>query len=176
MGSVAHYAAEFHRILMYLPTVTEEDVVDRFCQGLKPKIALQVEIQGPPTLAEAEMAALRVDDIMWRHPGAFQEEGPKRNGQSFKGHHSQRNGNNVEIPSPKVESMEVDAISSRSTKMTQDERTKLIASGACFSCKKRGHLYKDCPQKRQRGNDGCPRPSRGRMGLNTVSTSTDDSN
>ena len=31
--------------------------------------------------------------------------------------------------------------------MTEKERTTLMKLGACFRCKKRGHLSKDCPDK-----------------------------
>ena len=35
----------------------------------------------------------------------------------------------------------------RARKIDVDERTELMRTGKCFTCKKQGHLSRDCPQK-----------------------------
>ena len=35
----------------------------------------------------------------------------------------------------------------RARKIDADERTELMKAGKCFTCKKQGHLSRDCPQK-----------------------------
>ena len=46
---------------------------------------------------------------------------------------------NTEMKDPNA--MDVDS-------MSVDERSNLMRQGACFNCKIRGHLAKDCPNKR----------------------------
>jgi hypothetical protein len=38
----------------------------------------------------------------------------------------------------------------RARQITMEERTELMSSGKCFTCRKQGHLSRDCPQKIQR--------------------------
>ena len=35
----------------------------------------------------------------------------------------------------------------RARKIDADERTELMKAGKCFTCKKQGHLSRDCPQR-----------------------------
>ena len=35
----------------------------------------------------------------------------------------------------------------RARKIDADERTELMRTGKCFTCKKQGHLSRDCPQR-----------------------------
>ena len=49
-------------------------------------------------------------------------------------------------PKPKdPNAMEIDRVRARG--ISTDERTELMKSGKCFTCKKQGHLSRDCPQK-----------------------------
>ena len=49
-------------------------------------------------------------------------------------------------PKPKdPNAMEIDHVCARG--ITTDERAELMRSGKCFTCKKQGHLSRDCPQK-----------------------------
>jgi hypothetical protein len=40
--------------------------------------------------------------------------------------------------------MEIDRV--RARQITTDERTELMKAGKCFTCRKQGHLSRDCPQ------------------------------
>jgi hypothetical protein len=48
-------------------------------------------------------------------------------------------------PKPKdPNAMEIDRV--RARQITTDERTELMKAGRCFTCRKQGHLSRDCPQ------------------------------
>jgi hypothetical protein len=44
--------------------------------------------------------------------------------------------------------MEIDRV--RARQITTDERTELMKAGKCFTCRKQGHLSRDCPQHSSR--------------------------
>jgi hypothetical protein len=49
-------------------------------------------------------------------------------------------------PKPKdPNAMEIDRI--RARQITTDERTELLKAGKCFTCRKQGHLSRNCPQR-----------------------------
>jgi hypothetical protein len=52
-------------------------------------------------------------------------------------------------PKPKdPNAMEIDRV--RVRQITTDERTELMKAGKCFTCRKQGHLSRDCPQRPSR--------------------------
>jgi hypothetical protein len=52
-------------------------------------------------------------------------------------------------PKPKdPNTMEIDCV--RARQITTDERTELMKAGKCFTCRKQGHLSRDCPQRPSR--------------------------
>jgi hypothetical protein len=52
-------------------------------------------------------------------------------------------------PKPKDPNvMEIDRV--RARQITTDERTELMKAGKCFTCRKQGHLSRDCPQRPSR--------------------------
>src|SRR5208283_1819444 len=57
--------------------------------------------------------------------------------------------------------MELDNVNigkGKGKKLSQGERQKLMASGACFHCKRPGHTAKFCPSKGQTGRQQYPFP------------------
>ena len=68
--SVAAYLAEFRNIILTIPHMTEDEKVDRFCQGLKPQIRLEVMKAGARTMNDASRIALNVDAALYG-AGAF---------------------------------------------------------------------------------------------------------
>jgi hypothetical protein len=46
--------------------------------------------------------------------------------------------------------MEIDRV--RARQITTDKRTELMKAGKCFTCRKQGHLSRNCPQR-----PSCPR-------------------
>lgn len=63
--SVTSYLAEFRNIVLTIPGMSEGDKVDRFCQGLKPNIRLEVLKAGAQTMQEASKIALNVDSALF---------------------------------------------------------------------------------------------------------------
>lgn len=63
--SVTSYLAEFRNIVLTIPGMSEGDRVDRFCQGLKPNIRLEVLKAGAQTMNEASRIALNVDSALF---------------------------------------------------------------------------------------------------------------
>jgi hypothetical protein len=128
-ASVANYIYAFQNIVINIPSMSEEDRLDRFLRGLKPDIHERVAIQQPASLSEACRMANTVDII--RFQSRFQ---PNR-----APHHSKPNG---------VAPMEIDAI--RRNTLTNQEREQLRKSGGCFFCRELGHMIRDCPKKNKR--------------------------
>ena len=78
--SVAAYLAEFRNVILAIPQMTEDEKVDRFCQGLKPQIRLEVMKAGARTMNDASRIALNVDAALYG-AGAFSYtpyQGPSR--------------------------------------------------------------------------------------------------
>ena len=142
MGS---YVTEFRNIALTIPGITEEEQLDRFCEGLQPQIKLEVLKSNATTLSDAVRVALNVDS----------ELDGMRAGASF------RNGwqsSVVEETSPSP--MEIGNVQSSRTyprnqrrgggteKASAGHRQKDLLDGTCFICHK-----KDC-RARFHGVDG----------------------
>ena len=72
--SVSVYLSEFRNITLTIPGISEGEQVDRFCQGLKPQVRLEVMKAGAQTMIEASRIALNVDAAlfgagMYHHQG-----------------------------------------------------------------------------------------------------------
>ncbi len=59
--SVRAYLAEFRNIVLSILIISGGDLIDRFCQGLKPKVRLEVMRAGVQTMSDASRIALNVD-------------------------------------------------------------------------------------------------------------------
>jgi len=63
--SVTSYLAEFRNIILTIPGMSEGEKVDRFSQGLKPNIRLEVMKAGAQTMTDASKIALNVDSALF---------------------------------------------------------------------------------------------------------------
>ena len=63
--SVSSYLSEFHNIVLTIPGMNEEEKVDRFCQGLKPRVRLEVMKAGARKMNDASRIALNVDSALF---------------------------------------------------------------------------------------------------------------
>jgi len=125
--SVRAYAEEFNLCMIELPGMDERDRIFRFLRGLKPEVAIHVELKGPTTLAEAIEWAIKADSLVWQlKKGAYQ--GPT---------YRQVVAPTSSGPAP----MELGAMENK----TQG-RSKMI----CFYCKGEGHIKRECPKLRKR--------------------------
>src|SRR5262249_34977683 len=76
--SVASYSSAFRQILLCLPKMEESLVVHLYIQGLKNATKLEVEMKDPETLNEAEVQALRVDDVRFGKTNMKQTPRPNK--------------------------------------------------------------------------------------------------
>jgi hypothetical protein len=124
--TVAAYSAAFRKTLLSLPRMEPEIVLHLYIQGLKPATRLEVEMKEPETLNDAEVQALRVDDIRFgRNPQPQRPSYPTRQ------------------ETPRVAA--VSTPPNRLGKLTDQERQRLRSSGACFRCRQQGHVARECP-------------------------------
>ena len=63
--SVSSYLSDFRNIALTIPGMNEEEKVDRFCQGLKPQVRLEVMKSGARTMNDASRIALNVDSALF---------------------------------------------------------------------------------------------------------------
>ena len=63
--SVSAYLNEFRNIVLTISDMNDGEMVDRFCQGLKPQIRLEVLKAGVTTMDEAARIALNVDGALF---------------------------------------------------------------------------------------------------------------
>ena len=126
-ASVANYISLFQNTVMTIPSMSEEDRLDKFMRGLKADIHERVAIQQPRNLTEACRMANTIDTIRYqarfpihRTPGTMKPGG--------------------------VVPMEIDAI--RRNTLTDKERDHLRKVGGCFFCREVGHMARACPKKK----------------------------
>lgn len=72
--SVSSYLSEFRNIVLMITTMSEGEKVDRFCQGLKPQVRLEVMKAGAQTMNDASRIALNVDAALFG-AGMYQSYG-----------------------------------------------------------------------------------------------------
>lgn len=166
--SVLIYASEFQRLISYIPNIDAGTLKFDFWFGLKPKIKelLTGKIENLPTWTDIRDLAHRFDTQLYlprssyafstptpsaprdrrpddpmdinsamtsRHPrGRAPTPGPSR-GRSPAPRRSQSPARSSHSPSPRL------------SKLTPEERDQLRAAGACFKCRKHGHIAANCP-------------------------------
>jgi len=140
--TVAEYVGRFYKLGMQLPPMEPTHLLDKFLRGLKPKTRMELELKDPQTLAEAIRLADRFDSIVYRKTVSLAPSTPAHS-------HEYESGG---------EPMQIDAMRTKpktpSTpktvtlkKLTAEERTHLRSIGACFRCRKTGHVSRECPSK-----------------------------
>ena len=115
--SVSSYLSEFRNIVLTIPGMNEGEQVDRFCQGLKPQIRLEVMKAGAQNMNDASRIALNVDAALFG-AGMFRPQWPGR----------------FSAPTP----MEIGNF---------EQRAKDRARNACFKCHKVGCRPRICTAK-----------------------------
>jgi hypothetical protein len=136
-GSVQAYVVRFRDLLLEIPDVSEAEALDRFIRGLRDKTRLEVEHRDPSSLEDAIKIAERFDSIVFSQKMFPQHQRAFYPPSSI--------AHNVTGPTP----MEVDELKARSPRQRMDETEKaeLRKRGACFVCKKVGHIARNCPEK-----------------------------
>src|SRR3954454_15841303 len=137
-SSVKAYNAAFTSTILEIPNISEEEMVDRYVRGLKEKVCVEVELREPTDLEEAMRIADRFDTIAFAYTPrtSFYPTKQQEPRQSL-GKHEHLG----------LAPMELDNITPRFKKLTDEEREKLRCAGACFACRQPGHMSLQCPRR-----------------------------
>jgi hypothetical protein len=128
LKTIQIYSQSFLEIILDLPSITEDEKIDRYCRGLKPYIWEELCTKVYKTLDEVMNDAERVEAAKSRKFGIqFENKGVLRGGSS-----------KTYVP------MEIGAINVK--KLTPEERDKCMRQGLCLRCRQPGHMAKDCTQ------------------------------
>jgi len=151
-GTVKEYYSHLAQLAMQIGTIDESAFLDKFVRGLKAKTKMEVIFRNPKTLDEALELVDNYDSAMFRN--------------AFK--NFQLNLNSSWHEDTRGEPMQVDTLRSKGTnapsaiqidsfrtksrpptlqKLSKSERTHLRDIGACFKCRKQGHMAWECTSK-----------------------------
>ena len=162
--SVANYSSTFRRLLINLPSMDKDVMLHLYVAGLKQETRLAVEMQEPTTLNEAERHALKVDDIRYGKQN-YPDKKPNPPGN--------KNGNVTAAVTTTT------ADKKKLSKLNDTERKRLMSIGACFRCRKTGHVSRDCPNRQNDSQSQPHQPSRQRLpaaAVDAVATQTPPEN
>src|SRR4051812_48194757 len=135
-SSVKAYNAAFTSTILEIPNISEEEMVDRYVRGLKEKVRVEVELREPTDLEEAIRITDRFDTITFAYT-------PRTSFYPTKQPEPRQTFVKPLGPAP----MEIDMITLRFKKLTDEEREKLRRAGACFACRQPGHMSSQCPRR-----------------------------
>lgn len=132
--SVRAYATAFRNVTLDIPSMTDEEKLDRFMRGLKRKTREQVELKEPATFKVR--LAERFDTLAWRYHDTAWPATP------------------TDTDGPAA--MELGAIQaappSTPIKLNPELKRILIQEGRCFYCRETGHTVATCPKRSKQGH------------------------
>ena len=152
VASVKTYATLLRNLKLEIPHIADDEIKDRFIRGLKRRTQEEVRMREPATFEQAVKIAERYDSLLYR-------ANVNNNGRPT-GRYNTPGGDSIP--------MDLDAIThpnghpplprtngggqaSRS-KLSDEERQRLIKEGKCFFCRQTGHISKNCPLRREQSN------------------------
>lgn len=130
-GSASEYIAEFRNIILAVPDISEGEKFDRFIEGLKPNIKVEVMKSTVTTFEEATKMALRVDSALWRE--SINWTGRIQN---YSDQHGSASNSSDPVP------MEIGNVHGKKRMpLTQEQRAQRARdtqNNACFTCHRKG--------------------------------------
>lgn len=145
--TVAAYTHQFRRLLRLIPGIDSDTVLHTYVRGLEPTTCKEVRLRQPTTLDQAHHMATELHSIL--HPTDLHLHTA-----------------NTPSAAMEVDNMSVDPVAAIAAlrvelhnvrqqlfnnpngqshgRLTPAERTRLMQRGACFRCRRDGHMAKDC--------------------------------
>jgi hypothetical protein len=140
--TVAEYVGRFYKLGMQLPPMEPTHLLDKFLRGLKPKTRMELELKDPQILAEAIRLADRFDSIVYRKTVSLTPSNPSHSSEYESG------GEPMQIDTMRIKPKTPPTPRTLTLKkLTAEERTHLRNIGACFRCRRTGHVSRECPSK-----------------------------
>ena len=149
--SVTDYTDRFRGVCANIPTMTDAEKKNAYTQGLKLAVKRQVAFSNPATFEEAVSLASRIDDILFEESRRDNRRPPLRSNNNGGASTSAAGGSSGPTPM-ELNAVQGSANTPRLAKLTDAERERLRASGACFRCRQPGHMSSQCPLRNQQGN------------------------
>ena len=155
IGTVTEYHTYLAQIAMQLGNISEEEFADKFIRGLKPNTRTELEFRDPKTIVEAVKWADTYDARFYRKKDNQRYYGSFSSNSSYQ---DDNRGEPMQIDVLRTAaddtptSIQIDAFKTKSQpqkfkKLTDEERIHLRSIGACFKCRKQGHMARECPAK-----------------------------
>lgn len=144
-ASVSAYLNEFRNTVLGIPGISQDEMLDRFCSGLKPQVKLEVLKSNPQNIEDASRIALSVDSALYGS-GMFQGWGGQSSGIGGSGPQPMELGN-VEKPHYRRRSFK----GNRGGSKADEQKLKDRRNGACYVCHKvgcRASNHKENPKKK----------------------------
>ena len=132
--SVRVYATAMRRVFIRLPTITEDEKIDRFIRGLRDQ-----RIRQECCVRDMEHTFEAVAAFADRLEGSLFHARPKFN-TNFDSHSNRHQAHDSQA-------MELGVVG-YSARMTPSDRERLMAEGRCYYCKEKGHRALNCPKKK----------------------------
>jgi hypothetical protein len=170
-GTIEEYNAAFTEVITRITDMSEADRVDKYINGLKQ--ALRVKVAGTltKTLIESMTVAVQLE-AAWATtrdriaPAGYNRDNNRgqpapaaaRNGDVVRGPpmhlgrmslHDEKNddGDDEKNSAPSHLLAAMQPQRGPLPKLSDSERTRLLAIGGCFKCRQTGHMARDCPDK-----------------------------
>lgn len=135
--SVAEYVRSFQFLIVDVPNMAVEEALEKFLSGLKPQVQTHVRLHRPHSLEAAIADALIVDDCAM----LARTDTP---------HQSRPSETPTWKSSPQHNEIQVNAVTTKPGKLTEEEKRRCLQERLCFRCRKPGHSSRECNHFQQR--------------------------
>jgi hypothetical protein len=148
-GSVRELLSQFQGIILEIPNMTEDEKIERLVECLNRPIAEQVEMQRALhnlSFVQVAAVALKLDFIQDKRSSQDSVErysyDVKKPAETAKTQGTTDNATATNAAAP----MELDVMTRTNSnkKLSYEEKEELKKKGACFKCKKVGHISRWC--------------------------------
>ena len=134
-GTVFEYVSVLTALAMRIPGLSQNQILDKFIRGLKPKTRIEVELRDPKTPDEAYRLADRFDRIVY---------GTRNNSFLTQNYNRYAPTSGASSNTDYGEPMQIDTLRPRRPGPRNFQRPR--NQGLCFTCEKPGHIAANCPE------------------------------